>query len=283
LQIRQNVGWACFLQGKYDDARTLFRKGFEVSARLYGAEHGMTLGYQAGLNGTSFFLASREGAMAEEERLLETSRRLTGPDSPFTLQQLFNLGMINLLERRYPQAEDLFRQASDGFRRQAGPDAYSTLWALNYLAVAAHHNGKLEEAERILESVIPVNREVLGPEHPHTRDSMVHLAEVYAAEERYPEAEKLFKDALAEVPPGTWRDPRVQSASYFGLAAVEAPRGERAQALGHLRQAVESGFDDPLKLSRDPRLASLRSDPGFAPLVAAAEVNSRRPPAAPTP
>jgi tetratricopeptide (TPR) repeat protein len=273
----------CFLQGKYDEARTLFRKGFEVSARLYGAEHGITLGYRTGLAGTSFFLASRDDAMADEERLLETARRISGPDGIFTLQQLFNLGMMNLFQRRYPQAEEFYRQASDGFRRQAGPDAYITLWALNYLAVAAHHNGKVEEAERILESVIPVNREVLGPGHPHTRDSMVHLAEVYAARERASDAETLYKEALAEVPPGTWRDPRVQSASFFGLAALEAHRGERAQALGHLRQAVEFGFDDPLKLSGDPRLASLRSDPGFAPLVAAAEVNSRRPPAAPTP
>jgi eukaryotic-like serine/threonine-protein kinase len=283
LNTRVNVGWTCFLQGKYDEARGFFRKGFEVSTRLYGPAHGMTMQYQAGLVATSFFLENRDDATAAQGRLLETARRATGPESIFTLQQIFGLGMMNLLQRRYPQAEELMREASDGFQRVTGHKGYNTLWALNYLAVAVRHNGKLEEAARILESVVEVNQQMLGPEHPHTRDSMRNLAEVYGAEERYPEAEKLFKDALAEVSPETWEDPRARSASFLGLAALEAHRGERAQALGHLRQAVELGFDEPLELSRNPRLASLRSDPAFAGLAASAEANSRRPIAAPTP
>jgi serine/threonine protein kinase/tetratricopeptide (TPR) repeat protein len=284
LQMRVNIGWTCFLQGKYDEARTQFRKGFEVSGKVYGPNHGMTMMNQAGLVATSFFLESREDAMATQERHLEWARRATGPNGLATLQNLFALGMMNLIQGRYAQAEELMRESSDGFRRVTGPKGYNTLWALNYLAVAAYHEGKLEEAQRILESVVPVNKEMLGPDHPHTRDSMSHLADVYTAEERYSEAETLYKEALAEVPPETWQNPKTRSASFFGLAGLEARRGERTQALGHLRQAVESGFDNPQELSRSPLLASLRSDPAFAELTTAVQGNlRRREPTAPAP
>jgi tetratricopeptide (TPR) repeat protein len=111
---------------------------------------------------------------------------------------------------------------------------------------------------------------------------MRHLAEVFASQDRHAEAEKLYKEALAAVPPEAWQDPRVRAASLFGLARLEARRGERAQALGHLREAVAVGFDDPLALAGDLHLSSLRSDPGFTRLAAAAAANSRRPPSAPT-
>jgi tetratricopeptide (TPR) repeat protein len=111
---------------------------------------------------------------------------------------------------------------------------------------------------------------------------MRHLAEVYAAQGRHAEAEKLYEEALAAVPREAWQDPRVRAASLFGLARLEARRGERAQALGHLREAVAVGFDDPLALARDPHLTALSSDPAFAALAAAAAANSHRPPAAPT-
>jgi len=273
---------ACFLQGKYDEARTLYHAGFEVSRKQYGPDHKITMSLQAGLAASSFFVGSRDESMAMERQVLETARRVFGPQAAETQQQLFALGMMSLFENKYAEAEEYFRQASDGFRRLMGPVGYSTLWAENGLAAAALHNGKLDEARRILESVVDASPQALGPEHPHTRDSMRRLAEVYAAQGRDAEAEKLFNAALAEVPPETWQDPRVRSASFFGLAGLEAGQGERAQALDHLRQAIASGFDDPAALSRSSRFDSLRSDPAFTVLRAAAEANSRRPPAAPT-
>ena len=283
LSGRYFFGLSCFYQGKYDQARTLFREGFEVSRRLYRPDHQVTLQFQAGLADASFFVESREEALAVTGQVLENSRRVFGPDASLTQQQYFALGMMSLFERRYPQAEEFMRQASESWGRTSGQETYQALFARTGLAVAAHHNGKLGEAERILQSVVEASPRILGPEHPQTRNSMRHLAEVYAAEERYSEAEKLYKEALADVPTETWQDPTVRSASFFGLAGLEARRGERSQALGHLRQAVELGFDDPLELTRDPRLAPLRSDPAFAGLVAAAEVNSRRPHVTPIP
>ena len=36
-----------------------------------------------------------------------------------------------------------------------------------------------------------VHKKVLGPEHPHTLNSMMDLARTYSAQEKYEEAEKL--------------------------------------------------------------------------------------------
>ena len=56
---------------------------------------------------------------------------------------------------------------------------------------------------------------------------------------------------------------------YYNLACVNAMRGDTAAAFESLVLAVEKGFDDAHQLRRDPHLASIRTDPAFANLLAA--------------
>jgi len=283
LEDRNLLALTCFLQGKYAEAEALYREGLEASKRLYGPDHLTTLELQAGVGASKFLEGSREEGEAIYRRSLEARLKLYGEDNPFTQQQVFGVGMMSLFEHRYTEAEAAFRQASDGFRRLTGPDRYNTLWALDGLAVAALHNGKPAEAENILVQVVDTSRRVLGADHPHTRDSMRHLAEVYADQGRYADAERLYTEALAGTSSDTWQDPRVQAGALFGLAGIEARRGEHAQAMDHLRRAVELGFDGARALARNPDLESLRADPAFRKLAAAVEKNSLRPPVSPTP
>ena len=45
-----------------------------------------------------------------------------------------------------------------------------------------------------------MHKSVLGPEHPHTLNSMMNLARAYLGQEKYKEAEKLQMEILAIQP-----------------------------------------------------------------------------------
>lgn len=68
-----------------------------------------------------------------------------------------------------------------------------------------------------------------------------------------------------------------RSQAYFDLARCRAHRGDRKRALANLEQAVAVGFSDRTRLREEPEFASLRSDPSFARLEAAAAANPPEP------
>ena len=53
----------------------------------------------------------------------------------------------------------------------------------------------------------------------------------------------------------------------YNLACCHSLLGERDQALSFLQQAAAAGFSDPAQVERDPDLAGLHDDPGFAHIV----------------
>ncbi|MEY4939479.1 MAG: hypothetical protein RIQ93_1214, partial [Verrucomicrobiota bacterium] len=68
-----------------------------------------------------------------------------------------------------------------------------------------------------------------------------------------------------------------RSQAYFDLARCRAHRGDRKRALASLEQAVAVGFSDRSRFQEDPAFASLRSDPAFLKLEAAAAANPAEP------
>jgi len=57
---------------------------------------------------------------------------------------------------------------------------------------------------------------------------------------------------------------------------VAALQGQREEALRHLHDAVEHGYSNPKSLLEDSDLASLRGDPEFERIVAAAKKNQEK-------
>ena len=65
-----------------------------------------------------------------------------------------------------------------------------------------------------------------------------------------------------------------EAVRQFDLARVAARTGDRQEALGLLREAVDSGISGAA-LAEDPDLALLRNDPEFGEIVATASDNER--------
>ena len=93
------------------------------------------------------------------------------------------------------------------------------------------------------------------------------LGTLYFQLGRLDEAERLVEQTLEIRRRVLGEDAPQTLASVVRLGSIAALRGDRAKALGLLREAIEHGYKDTKRLVRDPDLGSLQGDPDFAALL----------------
>ena len=124
-------------------------------------------------------------------QVMETRRRVLGPEHPDTLTSMANLASTYWNQGRWMEAEELEVQVMETRRRVLGPEHPDTLTSMANLASTYWNQGRWTEAEELGVQVMETRRRVLGPEHPSTLTSMANLASTYWNQGRWKEAEEL--------------------------------------------------------------------------------------------
>jgi tetratricopeptide (TPR) repeat protein len=88
------------------------------------------------------------------------------------------------------------------------------------------------------------------------------LGTVYLSADKPAEAEKTFQH-ICDVVPGA-------SSCPYGVAMVAAKTGDKPRALAKLKEAIERKVPEPDRIPNEPYFASIKDDPEFLALVAAA-------------
>jgi hypothetical protein len=83
--------------------------------------------------------------------------------------------------RKYDEAEKLFAEALEGWRKQLGDNHPGTLRCKNDLAVLYKEQARYEDSEPLLLEAINGRRLKLGDTHPHTMESILALIDLYEA------------------------------------------------------------------------------------------------------
>jgi serine/threonine-protein kinase len=287
LQSMTSVAFAYSLQGRHAEAEALLRETLGIQTRVLGLEHADTAK-------SMFVLAD---ALREQERYAEAEAlfretlgiqtRVLGPEHQDTLRSRISLtntlsgcsawsGCGSDLTARAAEVEALERETLGIQTRVLGPQHPDTLKSRMNLAVTIASQGRKAEAEAFGRETLGIQTRVLGPEHPATLLSKMNLADAIASQGRYTDAEALHRETLAVRQRVLGPDHPETVNSIYNLAAVAALQGKRAEALSHLRDAIERGFHSPDIIEGDPDLATLRGDPEFQKLVTAARENQRR-------
>jgi len=140
------------------------------------------------------------GLYAEAEPLLtavlETRRRVLGPEHAETLTSMNELANAYHFQGRYAEAETLHRETLGIRKRVLGPGHPATLTSASSLASDYSARGRYAEAETLHRETLEIERRVLGGDHPDTLTSINNLANTYANQGRYAEAEALHREAL---------------------------------------------------------------------------------------
>jgi eukaryotic-like serine/threonine-protein kinase len=265
-EMSSTMGFVYLNLGLYDMAESLSAKALEIDTRLLGSEHPKTLSARNDLAVVYNF----QGRYSEAEQLLskvlDTQTRVLGPDHKDTIGTMRELADVYLRQKRLPDAERLLTVVVDKQSRAFGPESDATTGSMTSLASLELFQGKYPEAERLLVRLVEIGRRVNGPDHPNTLVRMGNLANVYLYEGRYDEAERLQTDVLAVRTRVLGPDHPFTRESMYNLACLWARRGDRAQGMKWLRQALEGRGNPAFDPARDPDLNALHG-PEFDDLV----------------
>jgi hypothetical protein len=105
---------------------------------------------------------------------------------------------------------------------------------------------------------------------------MFNLSQVLAHLGRYEDAGALGRRTLAARRRVLGAEHPKTVLSIYCLGGIAALAGDRQQALGYLREAVEHGFSDAKAMLDDPDLKSLRGDPELEKVIAVVRANGER-------
>ena len=133
-----------------------------------------------------FMLATINGSQGrwkEAERLdaevMDTNKRVLGPEHPSTLTSMANLASTYGGQGRWKEAEELEVQVMQIKKEMLGAEHPSTLTSMADLASTYRDQGWWKEAEELQVQVMQTREKLLGIEHPDTLGSIANLASTY--------------------------------------------------------------------------------------------------------
>jgi CHAT domain-containing protein/tetratricopeptide (TPR) repeat protein len=141
-------------------------------------------------------------------------------------------------QRKYAEAEPLYRKALAIKRNVLGEDHPDTATGYNNLALNQKAQGKYAEAEPLYRKALAIRRNVLGEDHPETATSYNNLAGNLNARGKYAEAEPLFRKALAISQKRLGEDHPDTAIAYNNLALNLNAQGKYTEAEPLYRKAL---------------------------------------------
>lgn len=135
---------------------------------------------------------------AEAEPLLKQAlairEKAFGPDHPLVATSLVNLANLYQREGRSAEAEELAKRAKAIREKALGSDEFE---ALPRQIQELRWGGKETEAIQLAEHYVELAKERYGEDQPDFAAPLLLLAQLYAAQARPADAERLFKNAIA--------------------------------------------------------------------------------------
>jgi tetratricopeptide (TPR) repeat protein len=214
-----------------------------------------------------FALGLHEQAQTELLAVLDTARRLLGPEHRDSLAARHQLARVLDKRGKHEQAETELTNVLDARRRVLGDDDPSTLATRNQRAWTLHALGRDDDAEPELLTVLAARLRVLGDEDPDTLVTRMDLAEVWHAQGRLQEAETGYQTVLEARRRILGEDhPKVLN-TRADLARLRHEQGRLEDAEAEYRAVVTArrrilGENHPNTLASRHDLASVLSQQG---------------------
>jgi len=151
---------------------------------------------------------------------------------------------------RFAEADKLYRQTLEIYRRVLGEEHPDTLGSMNDMAMVLDSQGHYAEAEKLIREALSLGRKLFGNEHRSTLESLILLVGVLNVEGKSDEARPLVAELFAHERRITEKPSATANAlnqyAYDLLTIKPADLRDLAAALQVAERAVEkSGGKDP--------------------------------------
>ncbi|KAI9713724.1 MAG: hypothetical protein M1812_006562 [Candelaria pacifica] len=256
LKVMDTLGALRCFQGRFSEARELLEKAIDGMTRTLGPEHEDTILAMDNLGRVLvryFKYAEARECHLKAISILTKSR---GPTDEKTLTAKESLALVYLdiggealgkvdnpnTDAALSQAHTLINEVLLSRQQKLGDEHPLTLLAICNLARITSASGDHIEAERLMRgaAALPTAERNLGPNHIGTLMGWTHLANFLARQERFLEAELIFKDVL-------------QRQRYEASARDDGEHPERILGMWYLLKCYENQgkFDQAVDLCED--------------------------------
>ncbi|MCJ1392481.1 hypothetical protein MMC18_005348 [Xylographa bjoerkii] len=201
VRIQLALAQTYWLQGKFDDAAKLQEKVLYACQRSPGVEREKILAIMVVLASTySSQGRNKEGLEILSDSTVDKYARLLGADHEEVLRAYDMLGRLHQRYFRWQKAKILHTKALDGMKRSEaiGPTHRDTLLVLENLAMTnlMLEDDLLVSAQEMMDEVIKVRKDRLGPENPFTLLAIANGARIKCARGLHKESEAELRAAI---------------------------------------------------------------------------------------
>src|SRR5262245_11655137 len=131
------------------------------------------------------------------ERVIETRKRILGPDAPELAAVLHDLAVFYYYKGDYLKVEPLSNRSLAILEKALGPNDPQVAVSLNMLTVLYSYRGDYAKAEPLAIRALDIKEKSLGQEHSNLAFYLRNLARIYDRKGDYDKAEPLYARALA--------------------------------------------------------------------------------------
>ena len=262
-EIKVQLGSILALRDEDDEARTLF------SEALKEFEQSLPRGSLR----TTDVLIKLGGLLAKQKQYVEAEsiyRRALDPyweshniGHPWILSAIEDFTEILLAQAKNLEIMELYKRVEEALEGVLGPDDPKVLRFSEYLAATYESRKDLGAAATVRNKILKSNRDVLGPRHQKTLQSMLNLASIYKCEpHRLDDAVNLVMQVIDIRSEDLGKEHRDTLASMMDLASIYELHG-RFQIAEPLYQRVTHtrarllGPEHPETLEASARVAQI--------------------------
>src|SRR5262249_7874732 len=144
-----------------------------------------------------FASGNYQAAFSEAQALEALVRARLGTDNPTYMMALTNVGAAHQRLGRYREAERIYAQVGEAYRKHVAPTDIARAQPLGNLATVYRLQGRNREAETLYKQALDIRVKASGGVNAEVVKLMGNIADVYANQARHAEAEAQYKQALA--------------------------------------------------------------------------------------
>lgn len=190
------IGWACLMQQKYDEAEPLFTEALPILEQNRDGDRAWLIKCIHGLGDIHLAARRRVAALLSYQRALSLLEKADNSQAPLLVATLNKLGDYYLVDARYQDAEPLYWRANKIAVAAMGADSAAAACTMQKVAELYRRKNEFPQAEDLLVRAQPMLVKGLGPEHPEVARHLGCLARLHCDQARYKDAAALLERAV---------------------------------------------------------------------------------------
>ncbi|KAB5583696.1 hypothetical protein GE09DRAFT_1079792 [Coniochaeta sp. 2T2.1] len=241
LECKRSRAITLHLAGQLQGAERILRTLVQAFKSKYGVHRVETLDCMCDLA----LVLTDQGHLEEADEIfvqtVEIYKSKLGAEHPKTIDAMSRLGRSVYLQYRLDEAEKLFVQVIEASKQQDAPGSMSA-YTSGYLCILATvfvEQGRLEEAEDILQGVLRELERTSGPDSLCTLDCYGDLGRVWLKQGRLQEAEVIMTRTMVKQMVKLGTDHKYTLGSMKTLSLTWWAQGRKADALVLMQRALE--------------------------------------------